>query len=87
MGDHPDELHCFACGHPLPYRAAIQCAECAHAWRWGWILSLHDAWVVWKIGRRNNLDLLMGSRIRLRDRIRIRRPSKVWVCPCCAHDL
>ena len=70
MGDHPDELHCFSCGHILPGRAATQCGECAHAWRWGWLLSLHDLRVDWKLMRR----------------FRPRRSSNIYVCPCCAHD-
>jgi hypothetical protein len=50
MGDHPDRLCCHACGCELPARAAEQCMECAHAWRWGWILSLHNAWPWWRMG-------------------------------------
>jgi len=71
MGDHPDELHCFACGRPLPRQAAVQCGECAHAWRWGWLLSLHD-WV---------------TCLKLRIWVLPHIPSRVWICPCCAHDL
>jgi len=74
MGDHPDEWHCVACGTPLPRVAAVQCRECAHAWRWGWLLSLHDF--------RLHLRLSGWRPVRLP-----RIPSRVWICPCCAHDL
>lgn len=71
MGDHPDRLLCFACDKELPTWAAVQCGECAHAWRWRWLLSLHD-WVVC---------------LRFRIWVLPRIPSRVWVCPCCMHDL
>lgn len=91
MGDHPERWLCVACHHELPTVAAVQCGECAHAWRWEWILSLHDAWLTWRLG--GWLADGWGTPApwwrldRLHTRIRIRRPSKIWVCPCCSHDL
>lgn len=64
-------VHCWGCGRDGPRKWSALCGECFHAWRWEWLLSLHDAWLWWKLDRR----------------IRIRRPGKIWVCPCCAHDL
>ena len=90
MGDHPDRLHCFFCGHELPVRAAEQCGECGHAWRWGWLLTVHDAWLWWQMGP--TLNDGWGNRApwwrldRLHTRIHVRRPSKIWSCPCCSHD-
>lgn len=90
-GDHPHELHCCACGYVLPGRAAVQCGECAHAWRWGWLLVLHNTRLWWRIG-----PFLPGPwggeapwwRLdRLHTRIRIQRLSRIWSCPCCSHDL
>jgi len=66
-----EELTCFGCGEVVPTRYRECCSECGHTWRWGWRLSLADALVWWRLDRR----------------LRIRRPSRVWVCPCCSHDL
>jgi hypothetical protein len=100
--DHPPDREwpgpwlCVACSARLPRRAAFQCGECAHAWRWGWLLSLHDAWAYWQfIGPRERPDDRGWGAARapwwrldrLLTGLRIRRPGRVWVCPCCAHDL
>lgn len=86
-GGGPHPWYCVACGTRLPRRAAVQCGECAHAWRWAWLLSLHDAWMGWDTGLVRRWD---GRMIFDRNTFRwprIRRPSKIRVCPCCAHDL
>jgi len=94
MGDHPDRLHCFACSHELPVRAAVQCGECAHAWRWGWLLSLRHVWL--DVRRGPHLNDGWGTRapwwrldrwVALLPYVHPRRPSHIWTCPCCAHDL
>jgi hypothetical protein len=92
MGDHPNRWHCAACGKESPYRAAVQCGECAHAWARGWLLSLHDLRTRWRyIGP--TLNDGWGTRApwwrldRLHTGLKLYRPSKVWVCPCCSHDL
>jgi hypothetical protein len=75
------DVHCRACGQRVPIPFRMCCAECGHTWRWGWRLSLHDARVYWRM-------TAGGWRWwQIAQRIRPRRPSKVWVCPCCSHDL
>lgn len=78
------EPPCQACGREMPKRYRVACAECWHVWRFGWLLSLADARAYWQATRPLgpwDLDPPWYARIR------ILRPSKVWVCPCCAHDL
>lgn len=78
------DVHCHGCGRDGPRRFAACCGECFHAWRWGWLLSLADARLHWALGQR------MGAwdePIRWWRRIRLRRPSRIYVCPCCSHDL
>lgn len=70
-GDACKDVHCWACGRDGPRRHAVACGECFHGWRWRWLLSLHD-WV---------------KCLQLRIWVFPRIPSRVWVCPCCAHDL
>lgn len=90
-GRHP--WHCVACGQRSPRRAAVQCGECAHAWRWAWLLSAHRLWRDLRFGP--TLPDGWGGRApwwrldRWAALVRqgIRRPSEIWVCPCCAHDL
>jgi len=81
--DACQDVHCASCGRDGPHRYAVVCGECFHGWRWRWMLTVHDAWLSWKLGRRS----AWGPRAALLERIRIRRPRKIWVCPCCAHDL
>ena len=81
-GQHP--VHCWGCHRDGPKRARAWCGECWHAWRWAWLLSLSDARLSWRLGKP------LGAwdvRLPWWRRIRVRRPSKIWVCPCCAHDL
>jgi hypothetical protein len=66
-----EDRHCWSCGRDGPRRWKVACGECFHAWRWGWLLSLHD-WIQ-----------CLESGIWVLPRI----PSRVWVCPCCSHDL
>lgn len=80
--------HCHSCHTDGPKRFAVVCGECWHGWRFRWLLSLADARLAWRLGK--PIEMWHGGRTprgRLRDRIRIRRPSRIWVCPCCAHDL
>jgi hypothetical protein len=64
------DRHCWHCHRDGPQQWAMACSECLHAWRWGWMLSLHDARTWW----------------RLDHRLRLRRPGKIWICPACSHD-
>jgi hypothetical protein len=93
-----DRVHCYGCGKDGPRKWSAVCGECFHAWRWGWLLSLHDAWTFWRyIGLRLRerpeqygwgADRAPWWRLdRLHTGIRIRRPGKIWVCPCCSHNL
>lgn len=83
-----ERVHCWGCGRDGPERWAMSCGECFHSWRWKWLLVPHDAWKWWKVSRQSRLCLDMGyPSLRLWQRIRFRRPSEIWVCPCCAHDL
>lgn len=76
---------CASCHKPQHQGQGTVCGECYHVWRWRWQLSLHDARVTWRLGGWQwHGDLVADPWWR---RIRLRRPSKVWVCPCCSHDL
>lgn len=92
-GDYECSTACASCHKPVVAEGvkACRCGECWHAWRWGWLLSLHDARTYWRLGQ------CVGTSDAYDDwcipwwkpwqRIRLRRPSKIWVCPCCSHDL
>lgn len=69
--DACQDVHCASCGRDGPRRWARVCGECFHAWRWGWLLSLHDMLLWWQMDKR----------------LHIRRSSKIVGCPCCSHDL
>lgn len=74
---------CASCHRPMVREGvkAIRCGECWHAWRWKWQLVLHDARVYWQMTKG-------GWRWwQTLQRVSFRRPSRIWVCPCCAHDL
>jgi len=75
------DTHCWACGRRVPTRYRACCAECGHTWRWKWLLSLHDARRYWQMTEDG------WHWWQVFQRVRPRRPSKVWVCPCCSHDL
>jgi hypothetical protein len=81
-------VHCAFCHKKVSIPFRIHCTECGHTWRWGWQLSLHDARTVWRttmgyvyLPRRKEFKVHWWRRVRLR------HPSKIWVCPCCSHDL
>ena len=82
---------CVACGARLPKRAAVQCGECAHAWRWAWLLRLHVLRRDLRFGP--SLPGPWGGRApwwRLDCWAALLRRAlfrRIWVCPCCAHDL
>jgi hypothetical protein len=74
-------VHCAFCHKKVPIPFRIHCAECGHTWRWGWQLSLHDTRRYWEMTRG-------GWRWwQVLERFSPRRPSNIWVCPCCSHDL
>lgn len=82
------QSHCAACNKEMPVRRRAACYECGHSWRWRWQLSLADARVYWGLGQ------CMGASDdwcvpwwKPWRRIHIRRPSKIYSCPCCSHDL
>lgn len=77
------------------------CGECGHLWRTGAHLMVHHAWVharLWWVDWRRRRGGTWTEppapwpdgwpRTRLWHLVRaFRRPSRIWVCPCCAHDL
>lgn len=76
--------HCWACGRRVAMSYRVCCAECGHTWRWRWMLSVHDAWTWWQLGQK------MGDwdfHTPWWRRIKVRRPSAIYACPCCSHDL
>lgn len=82
------ESHCASCGKKDPGRVRVSCGECFHAWRWRWQLSWHDMRVRWALGGwQFHGDLVPDPWwVRVWNSIP-RVPSRVWVCPCCSHDL
>ncbi len=80
--------HCHSCATDGPARFAVVCGECFHGWRFRWLLSLADARLNWQLGRRVEMwNGTLTTWTPLRERIRVRRASRIWVCPCCTHDL
>ena len=79
-----EEVHCCRCGKDGPRKWSAVCGECFHAWRWGWLLSLHDARTSWRVGRPLGP---WDHSVPWWRRLRLRRPSRIWVCPCCSHNL
>lgn len=89
--DACQDVHCASCGRDGPRRWARVCGECFHAWRWGWLLSLHDLHLDYRLSR---WDVWTGlpeprafRKLMPLHRLRLRRPSKIHVCPCCSHDM
>lgn len=90
-GPHP--VHCWSCHRDGPKRAKVACGECWHAWRWGWMLSVHHLWCGLQMGPWMPGPWGIRAPWWRLDRWAVRiwysltRPSKIYVCPCCAHDL
>lgn len=75
----PDQWADFCAFHNRDekYRYWLACGECLHAFRW-------PASMWWaNLRKRAQLNLRGGRRMWGI----FERPSKVWVCPLCAHDL
>jgi hypothetical protein len=82
-------LHCMGCGMVVPTRGYVGCGECGHVYRTRWHL-LYAYWGVflpiwWHDWRH---PMFPGFRSRWYDVFRGRlRPSRIYFCQCCLHDL
>lgn len=89
-GDGECSTACASCHKPVVTEGvkAYRCGECWHAWRWSWQLILHDVRTRWKLsGWQFHGDLVPDPWWRRVLDARPVRPSRIWACPCCSHDL
>jgi hypothetical protein len=94
MGDRTEEreyylTHCASCGKKNPPRFTIHCGECFHPYLTNKIgLVIHDFLIrvrlEWEIHKHPLFDDDRKFNWRW---LLPRRPSKIFVCPCCDHDL
>jgi hypothetical protein len=80
---------CWSCYRPQRRKAWLWCGECGHGYS-----RVGLVWADWRVSvalrRRFDFTDELGTHWTLRDRVKAvlpRRPSRIWACPCCVHDL